>query len=62
MTRRARLAGTAIVATAAFTALLSSPPVAAADGLPVVGINARPLSATHERRVRDISLLKEATA
>jgi hypothetical protein len=45
MTHRARLTGTAIVATATLAALLSSPPVADADGLPVVGIDARPLSA-----------------
>ncbi len=45
MSTRARLTGAVIVATAALAALLSSPPVAAADGLPVVGIDARPLSA-----------------
>ena len=45
MSTRARLNLTAIVATAAFAALLCSPPVAAADGLPAVGVDARPLSA-----------------
>jgi hypothetical protein len=45
MSTRARLASTALVLAAALVALLSSPPVAAADGLPVVGIDARPISA-----------------
>jgi hypothetical protein len=45
MCTRARLASTALVLVAALVALLSSPPVAAADGLPVVGIDARPISA-----------------
>jgi hypothetical protein len=45
MSIHARLKLTAIVATAAFAALLCSPPVAAADGLPAVGVDARPLSA-----------------
>ena len=45
MSTRARLNVTAVVATAAFAALLSSPPLAAADGLPAVGVDARPLSA-----------------
>jgi hypothetical protein len=45
MSPRARLTGTAIVATAALAALMSSPPVAAGDGLPVMGVDARPLSA-----------------
>jgi hypothetical protein len=45
MSTRARFAGTGLVLSAALLALLSSPPVAAADGLPVVGIDARPLSA-----------------
>jgi hypothetical protein len=44
MSTRARLTGTAVVATAALATLLSSPPVAAADGLPL-GVDARPVSA-----------------
>jgi hypothetical protein len=40
MSTRARLASIALVLAAALVALLSSPPVAAADGLPVVGIDA----------------------
>ncbi|MET0206026.1 MAG: hypothetical protein ABW228_02510 [Thermoleophilaceae bacterium] len=49
MTARARLASTGLFLSAAFAALLSSPPVAAADGLPVVGIDARPVSAPEGR-------------
>jgi hypothetical protein len=45
MTARARLVSTGLFVSGAFVALLASPPVAAADGLPVVGIDARPLSA-----------------
>ena len=45
MCTRARFTSTAVVLSAALAALLSSPPVAAADGLPVVGIDARPVSA-----------------
>jgi hypothetical protein len=45
MSTRARFTSTAVLLTAALAALLSSPPVAAADGLPVVGIDARPVSA-----------------
>jgi hypothetical protein len=44
MSARARLSSTGLFLTAALAALLSSPPVAAADGLPVVGIDARPVS------------------
>jgi hypothetical protein len=44
MSTHIRLTGTGIVAAAALAAALSSPP-AAADGLPVVGIDARPVSA-----------------
>jgi hypothetical protein len=45
MSARARLASTGLLLLAALAALLSSPSVAAADGLPVVGIDARPVSA-----------------
>jgi hypothetical protein len=45
MRTRARFTSTAVLLTAALAAPLSSPPVAAADGLPVVGIDARPMSA-----------------
>ena len=44
MSTRVRLTATAVVATAALAALLSSPPVAVADGLPL-GVDARPVSA-----------------
>jgi hypothetical protein len=45
MSARARLVTSGLFLCGAFAALLSSPPVAAADGLPVVGIDARPVSA-----------------
>jgi hypothetical protein len=44
MTARTRLVSTGLLLSAALAAPLSSPPVAAADGLPVVGIDARPVS------------------
>ena len=44
MTARARLATAGLFLLAGLAAPLSSPPVAAADGLPVVGIDARPVS------------------
>jgi hypothetical protein len=45
MSARTRLASTGLSLLAALAALLSSPSVAAADGLPVVGVDARPVSA-----------------
>jgi hypothetical protein len=45
MSARVRLTSTGLFLLAALAALLSSPPVAAADGLPVVGIDARAVSA-----------------
>ncbi len=47
MSARDRLASTALLLGAALGALLSAPPGAAADGLPVVGIDARPVSPRH---------------
>jgi hypothetical protein len=44
MTARARLASVGLLVLGALVALLASPPVAAADGLPIVGIDARPVS------------------